>query len=181
MVSIEDTNKIQSPYFNYDPSFLTQTTKPEYIYLEGAGASQRGRFEMAFSQIGSSCLAGSIIGGLRGMYTGFKTTSGENQTATYKRTQILNNIFKNGARLANTFGTVAVFYSAFGVALQKSRDCDDEFNTIISGAATGMLYKSTGGLKKCGIGGIIGFGLATSYCVITSRDKIKEIVKNIFS
>ncbi|XP_050428635.1 mitochondrial import inner membrane translocase subunit Tim23-like [Adelges cooleyi] len=178
---LNEYSTIQSPYFNYDPSILSQSTQSEYIYLEGAGSKQRGRFELAFSQMGTSCLTGAVIGSLRGMYTGFKTTSMENQTTTYKRTQILNNIFKSGARLANTFGTIAVFYSGIGVILQKTRDCEDELNTIIAGTGTGMLYKSTGGLRRCGIAGVIGFGLATTYSLITSREKIKEIGKSLFS
>ena len=39
-----------SPYLNFDPSYLG-TTQPEFIFPEGA-AKQRGRFEVAFSQIG---------------------------------------------------------------------------------------------------------------------------------
>lgn len=39
-----------SPYLNFDPAYL-QTTQPEFIALEGA-SQKRGRFELAFSQIG---------------------------------------------------------------------------------------------------------------------------------
>ena len=39
-----------SPYLNFDPSYL-QTTQPEFIALEGQPQT-RGRFELAFSQIG---------------------------------------------------------------------------------------------------------------------------------
>lgn len=39
-----------SPYLNFDPAYL-QTSQPEFIALEGA-SQKRGRFELAFSQIG---------------------------------------------------------------------------------------------------------------------------------
>lgn len=51
---------------------------------------------------------------------------------------------KQGSATANTLGTLAVMYSAFGVILQWVRGEDDEVNTLLSGTATGMLYKSTG-------------------------------------
>lgn len=43
-----------SPYLNYDPRLL-QKAQPEFIFPEGA-SKQRGRFELAFSQIGSAVL-----------------------------------------------------------------------------------------------------------------------------
>lgn len=43
-----------SPYLNYDPRLL-QRAQPEFIFPEGA-SKQRGRFELAFSQIGSSVM-----------------------------------------------------------------------------------------------------------------------------
>lgn len=43
-----------SPYLNYDPRLLQQA-QPEFIFPEGA-SKQRGRFELAFSQIGSAVM-----------------------------------------------------------------------------------------------------------------------------
>jgi import inner membrane translocase subunit TIM23 len=171
---------VPSPYLNYDPQLLPQSSQPEYIFLEGAGSKQRGRFELSFTEIGTSCLIGATIGGIRGVYSGIKLTSMENQTSTYNRTQILNSVFKNGARLSNTFGTLSVYYSIFGIILEKTRGCEDELNTIVAGTSTGLLYKATSGLRRCGIGGLIGFSLATAFSLITSRDKIKEMGKNVF-
>jgi mitochondrial import inner membrane translocase subunit TIM23 len=48
-----------SPYLNYDPRYLQ--SQPEFIFPEGA-SKQRGRFELAFSQIGSSVMVGAAIG-----------------------------------------------------------------------------------------------------------------------
>lgn len=38
-----------SPYLNFDPGYLPPS-QPEFIFLEGA-SKQRGRFELAFSQV----------------------------------------------------------------------------------------------------------------------------------
>lgn len=42
-----------------------------------------------------------------------------------------------------------------------------------------IINSISGGLRRCGIGGLIGFSLATAFSLITSRDKIKEISQNL--
>ncbi|XP_017469432.1 PREDICTED: mitochondrial import inner membrane translocase subunit Tim23 [Rhagoletis zephyria] len=152
-----------SPYLNYDPRFLQQA-QPEFIFPEGAN-KQRGRFELAFSQIGSSVIVGAGIGGLAGFYNGLQTTTALKQTGKLRRTQLLNHVMKQGSGTANTLGTIAVMYSAFGVLLQSVRGEDDDINTVIAGTATGLLYKSTAGLRRCAIGGGVGLGITTLYCL----------------
>lgn len=51
---------------------------------------------------------------------------------------------KKGSATANTFGSIAVIYSAFGVLLSWARGTDDELNTVVAATATGALYRSTG-------------------------------------
>lgn len=54
---------------------------------------------------------------------------------------------------------------------------DDELNTIAAGTATGLLYKSTSSLKKCGIGAAVGFSLSGLYCLITAKDKLEAMIR----
>lgn len=79
---------------------------------------------------------------------------------------------KKGSATANTLGSIAVIYSAFGVILTWARGADDDLNTIVAATATGCLYKSTAGLRRCGMGGAIGLGLSAVYAMWNSRDKI---------
>ena len=74
-----------SPYLNFDPSYL-QTSQPEFIFPEGANR-QRGRFELAFSTIGGSCMVGGGVGGVVGLVQGLKDTSLAGQTGKLQRTQ----------------------------------------------------------------------------------------------
>lgn len=150
---------LASPYLNYDPRYF-QKAQPEFIFPEGA-SKQRGRFELAFSQIGSSVMIGAGIGGVAGFYNGIKATNLAQQTGVLRRTQLLNHVMKQGSATANTFGTVAVLYSAFGVLLSWARGEEDEINTIAAGTMSGLMYKSTAGLKKCAIGGGIGLALSS--------------------
>uniref|UniRef100_A0A2M4C047 Putative mitochondrial import inner membrane translocase subunit tim23 n=1 Tax=Anopheles marajoara TaxID=58244 RepID=A0A2M4C047_9DIPT len=149
-----------SPYLNYDSRLLQ--AQPEFIFPEGA-SKQRGRFELAFSQIGSSAMIGACIGGMGGLYNGLNATKLANQTGKLRRTQLLNHVMKQGAATANTLGTIAVMYSAFGVLLQWARGEDDEINTIAAGGATGLLYKSSAGIRKCALGGGVGLALTSLY------------------
>lgn len=84
---------------------------------------------------------------------------------------------KQGSATANTLGAITVIYSAFGVLLQFARGEDDEINTVLAGTATGLLYKSTAGLKRCGIGGAVGLslsGLYVAYQMATASQDQKQ-------
>ncbi|KAG5675749.1 hypothetical protein PVAND_005627 [Polypedilum vanderplanki] len=157
----KSTPSFTSPYLNYDQRYMRQA-QPEFIFPEGA-SKQRGRFELAFSQIGSSVMVGAAVGGVGGLYNGVKATALAQQTGKLRRTQILNHVMKQGAGTANTLGTIAVLYSAFGVLLSWARGEDDEINTIAAGTATGLMYKSTAGLRRCAIGGGIGLALSSAW------------------
>lgn len=83
--STQRTPNAVSPYLNYDPRFM-QSMQPEFIFPEGA-AKQRGRFELAFSQIGSSVMVGAAIGGTVGLYNGVRLTTLAKETGKLRRTQ----------------------------------------------------------------------------------------------
>ncbi|XP_076389317.1 translocase of inner mitochondrial membrane 23 [Megachile rotundata] len=162
-----------SPYLNFDPAHLPPS-QPEYIFPEGA-AKQRGRFELAFSQIGAACIIGAGIGGATGLYRGMKATALAGQTGKLRRTQLINHVMKSGSALANTFGIVSVMYSGFGVLLSWARGTDDSVNTLIAATGTGILFKSTTGLRKCALGGCVGLGIASLYCLWNNRDALLEM------
>jgi import inner membrane translocase subunit TIM23 len=53
------SNPVISPYLNFDPALIAPS-QDSFIFPEGLGSRQRGRFELAFSQIGGSVLCGGI-------------------------------------------------------------------------------------------------------------------------
>ncbi|XP_050702939.1 mitochondrial import inner membrane translocase subunit Tim23-like [Eriocheir sinensis] len=162
-----------SPYLNFDPSYL-QTSQPEFIALEGQ-PQKRGRFELAFSQIGGSCLIGAGLGGGQGLYRGLMETAAAGHTGKIRRTQLLNYMMKRGSASANTLGVVAFMYSGLGWLIYYLRGShEDHYNTAAAATMTGMLYKSTAGLKKCAAGGLVGLGLSALVVAFTSRDKLKD-------
>ncbi|CAG0880644.1 unnamed protein product, partial [Cyprideis torosa] len=162
-----------SPYLDVNPAFIN--SQPEFILMEGA-SSRRGRFELAFSQIGGSCMTGAALGGVNGFYTGLRDTALAGHTGSVKRTQMLNYVMKRGAGFANTLGVIAVMYSAFGVILQWTRGTDDEINTMVAGTSTGLLYKCSSGLKRCALGGLTGMTLSAAWVLFNSKDRLKQML-----
>jgi len=164
-----------SPYLNVDP-YVNQ--EPEFILPEGANR-QRGRFEFAFGTIGSGVMLGGAMGGVNGLYTGLRATQG--MTGKVRRTQLINYVSKTGSSSANALGVMAVMYSGFGCFLSWYRDTDDDANTMASATLTGLLYKSSAGLRRCAIGGGVGFALAAAYCLWRRGEKDRSIVNYVGS
>lgn len=88
--------------------------------------------------------------------------------------RLVNYVMKQGAKSANTLGVVAVLYSVFGVGLSWARETEDDLNTLAAATATGLMFKSTAGLRKCAKGGAFGFALAAVYCAYNNADKLRD-------
>lgn len=159
-----------SPYLNLDPKYLVQDTD-EFILPTGANKT-RGRFELAFFTIGGCCMTGAAFGALNGLRLGLKET--QNMAWSKPRNvQILNMVTRQGALWANTLGSLALLYSAFGVIIEKTRGAEDDLNTIAAGTLTGMLYKSTGGVRGIARGGIAGLTLTGLYALYNNWEHMK--------
>ncbi|XP_004408668.1 PREDICTED: mitochondrial import inner membrane translocase subunit Tim23 isoform X2 [Odobenus rosmarus divergens] len=78
-----------------------------------------------------------------------------------------------GALWANTLGSLALLYSAFGVVIEKTRGAEDDLNTIAAGTMTGMLYKCTGGLRGVARGGLAGLTLTGLYALYNNWEHMK--------
>ncbi|MEE6488642.1 hypothetical protein FKM82_015300 [Ascaphus truei] len=159
-----------SPYLNVDPRYLVQDTE-EFILPTGANKT-RGRFELAFFTIGGCCMSGAAFGAMNGLRLGFKETQSMAWSKP-KNVQILNMVTRQGALWANTLGSLALLYSAFGVIIEKTRGAEDDLNTVVAGSMTGMLYKSTGGLRAVARGGLAGLALTSAYALYNNWEHIK--------
>ncbi|XP_054166778.1 mitochondrial import inner membrane translocase subunit Tim23-like [Oppia nitens] len=185
--------QLQSPYLQFDPLLLEANGgKSEFIFPDGGQRANRGRFELAFSQIGSSVMTGAGIGGAMGAVRGVQSVSQLQESIAVRRSQLLTFITKNGASMANTFGTIALIYSAIGVGLSFVQDSNDDINTVSAAVATGAIY---GGLsqpptnkrtekalsmgqklwqirlKRSVIGSVIGLSASVAYVLLFNKDK----------
>lgn len=186
---------IPSPYLNFDPKIISPgASQSEWIFPDGAiNRPQRGRFEMAFSQIGGSVMSGASLGGLYGAVNGFNATKmiGEaNVSWGIRRSQILNYIIKNSSNAGNACGVVAVLYSIIGVGLSFVNETNDDANTLLAGTSTGMIY---GGLsnprakadvtslvtklsrsqriQRSAVGAALGFAISAGYVLLFNKEK----------
>nr|QBH72748.1 hypothetical protein [Xibalbanus tulumensis] len=122
-------------------------------------------------------MTGATFGGVSGLYAGLRDTTLAGHTGKLRRTQLLNYISKQGAASANALGVIAVMYSGFGVILSWVRGIDDEINTLTAATTTGLLYKSSAGLRRCAVGGAVGFGIAAAYCLWNSKDRLHTFTR----
>jgi hypothetical protein len=154
---------LSSPFLQVDPSLVgTPRIANEFIFPDGGTKSTRGRFELAFAQIGGSIMSGAAFGGLLGtfkgkyaffklifinfwIFLGLREVATMQETLSIKRTHLLNYVSRNGARVGNAFGSIALVYSVLGVGLSFVPGVRDEVNTGIAATTTGTLY---GALSK---------------------------------
>jgi len=170
---------VVSPYLNFDPALINPANQDAFIFPEGIGSRQRGRFELAFSMIGGSVFVGGAVGACHGLLKGVSEARQLNYKGALRRTQILNHLTKRSAASAQMLGVVALMYSAFGVLISKCRDTeDDAINTISAATATGLLFKSSTGWKKCLRGGVAGAAIGAAYLAITSSKNFNDYVED---
>jgi hypothetical protein len=184
---------LASPYLDFDPKIINPgANEAQWIFPDGSiNKPTRGRFELAFSQIGGSVMIGGGLGSFWGGINGIKAArSLEGASSAIRRTQILNYVTKNGANTANTFGVAAVIYSIIGVGLSFVNENQDDLNTVTSAVATGLLYGGLSDpkinatatsvakkltplqarLKRSAIGSLMGLCFAGAYITLMSRD-----------
>ncbi|CAB3249645.1 unnamed protein product [Arctia plantaginis] len=161
-----------SPYLNFDPHYIPKM-QPEFLYPDDSHmASTARRSNVALPIIGMSFMTGSGLGGMTGLYKGLRATTLAGQTGKVRRTQIINYVMKQGTNTGCTLGIIASFYSCIALGVTWLRDKEDTGNTFIAAATTGIIYKSTAGLRSMALGGAVGLTLAGVYTLITDNDNI---------
>lgn len=68
---------------------------------------------------------------------------------------------------------LALIYSLVGSGIGWARGVDDELNTVAGGTISGLLYRSTAGLKPALRGGLYGLGLSSLYVLFTSKERLQ--------
>lgn len=171
----EKTNQTSaglSPYLNFDPHYIPKM-QPEFLYPDDNHmASTARRSNVALPIIGMSFMTGSGLGSMAGLYKGLRATTLAGQTGKVRRTQVINYVMKQGTNTGTTLGIIASFYSCIALGVTWMRDKEDTANTFIAAATTGLIYKSTSGIRSMGLGAVAGLTLAGVYTLITDNDNI---------
>ena len=81
---------------------------------------------------------------------------------------VLNSVTRRGPFLGNSAGVVALVYNGFNSTLGYYRGKHDAANSIVAGALSGMLFKSTRGFKPMAISAGIVASVAGAWAVSTN-------------
>ncbi|EAW14307.1 protein transporter TIM23 [Aspergillus clavatus NRRL 1] len=114
---------------------------------------------------GTTYLAGLTVGGAWGLVEGLRRTPATAPPKIRLNT-VLNSITRRGPFLGNSAGVVAMVYNGFNSGLGYVRGKHDATNSIVAGALSGMLFKSTRGIKPMMISGGIVAGIAGTWTVV---------------
>lgn len=112
---------------------------------------------------GITYLSALTLGGAWGLQEGLRKSVG--QPPKLRLNSTLNSITRRGPFLGNSAGVVAITYNCFNSGIGYVRGKHDSANTIVAGTLSGMLFKSTRGLRPMLIsGGVVG-SLASAWAV----------------
>ena len=108
---------------------------------------------------GSTYLIGLGTGGLWGLWDGLRNPQGSG-SRRLRINCILNACTARGPFLGNSLGIIALVYNGLHGGLIKARnEKEDLWGAVGAAAASGAIFKSTAGLRKCLVGGGV-FGSA---------------------
>lgn len=145
----------------------------EYITLEESALSDlpggqsvlpsRGFTDDLCYGTGITYLSALAIGGAWGVQEGLRRSAG--QAPKLRLNSTLNAITRRGPFLGNSAGVVAIVYNCVNSSIGYLRGKHDSANSIAAGALSGMLFKSTRGLRPMLTSGAVVGGVAGVWTV----------------
>lgn len=78
---------------------------------------------------------------------------------------VLNSVTRRGPFLGNSAGVIAMVYNGINSTIGYYRGRHDSVNSVVAGALSGMLFKSTRGLRPMLISGGLVAGAAGAWAV----------------
>lgn len=116
---------------------------------------------------GTTYLTALILGGSWGLIEGLNRVPGS-APPKLRLNSILNGMTRRGPFLGNTAGVVAMVYNGVNSTIGYYRGKHDAANSIAAGALSGMLFKSTRGVRPMMISGGVVASVAGSWAVRTT-------------
>lgn len=134
--------------------------------LEGGNSAlpSRGWSDDLCYGTGVSYLAGLSMGGAWGLAEGLRRTPAS-APPKLRLNAVLNACTRRGPFLGNSAGVIAMVYNGFNSTIGYYRGKHDTANSIAAGALSGMLFKSTKGIRPMMISGAMVAGAAGAWQV----------------
>jgi mitochondrial import inner membrane translocase subunit TIM23 len=123
---------------------------------------------------GVTYLTALSIGGAWGLIEGLNRAPAS-APPKLRLNSVLNSVTRRGPFLGNSAGVVAMVYNGFNSIIGHYRGKHDSANSIVAGALSGMLFKSTRGLKPMAISGGIVATVAGIWAVRTRIMTFKRV------
>ncbi|KAK5988921.1 Mitochondrial import inner membrane translocase subunit tim23 [Cladobotryum mycophilum] len=146
----------------------------EYLSLEDSALSDlpgsqsvlpsRGFTDDLCYGTGITYLTALSIGGAWGFQEGLRKSPG--QPPKLRLNAVLNGMTRRGPFLGNSAGVVAITYNCINSLIGYLRGEHDAFNTVAAGGLSGMLFKSTRGLRPMMISGGLVASVAGVWAVV---------------
>ena len=118
---------------------------------QGKVFGTRGFFDDMCYGAGVCYLSGLGFGGIWGLRDGMARSGG--QPPRLRLNAVLNAVTRRGPFLGNSAGVVAIIYNIFNWSVGKIGGTHDAANSVVAGALSGMLFRSTRGLRPMMISG----------------------------
>lgn len=112
---------------------------------------------------GVTYLSALTLGGAWGLQEGLRRSA--TQPPKLRLNSVLNAVTRRGPFLGNSAGVIAMVYNGFNSFIGHMRGKHDSANSIAAGALSGMLFKSTRGIRPMMISGGIVASVAGAWAV----------------
>ncbi len=112
---------------------------------------------------GVTYLSALTIGGAWGLQEGLRRSVG--QPPKLRLNSVLNAVTRRGPFLGNSAGVIAMVYNGINSFIGYTRGKHDSANSIVAGALSGMIFKSTRGIRPMMISGGIVATVAGAWAV----------------
>ncbi|KAI0537351.1 Tim17/Tim22/Tim23/Pmp24 family-domain-containing protein [Xylaria digitata] len=150
-------NKENLEYLSLEDSALTD--------LPGAHTAipSRGFSDDLCYGTGITYLTALSIGGAWGLQEGLRKSAG--QPPKLRLNSVLNSVTRRGPFLGNSAGVVAIIYNCTNSLIGYLRGKHDAANTIFAGGLSGMVFRSTRGVRQMLISGGVVASIAAAWAV----------------
>lgn len=147
----------------------------EYLTLEDSALSElpggqsvlpsRGFTDDLCYGTGITYLTALSIGGVWGLRDGLQKSV--NQPPKLRMNAILNGMTRRGPFLGNSAGVVAIVYNCVNSLIGNLRGKHDAANSVAAGFLSGMVFKSTRGVRSMLVSGSVVGSIAATWTVRT--------------
>ena len=144
---LANLNQQTLDYLTLDDSTLTTLPGASHSALPSRGWSD----DLCYGT-GVTYISALTIGGAWGLTEGLNR-SPANAPPKLRLNSVLNSVTRRGPFLGNSAGVLALVYNLVNSAVGNWRGRHDGVNSVVAGAVSGMLFKSTRGVRPMMISG----------------------------